>query len=79
MRRRRSSSASLLDDFVRLYAFLSQIVTFTDADLEKSYVYGRAASAEVAGQAGRTAGGNPEEHRHGFLPGPADIVGANQA
>jgi type I restriction enzyme R subunit len=32
---------SLLGDFVRLYAFLSQVVTFTDADLEKLYVYGR--------------------------------------
>jgi hypothetical protein len=32
---------SLLGDFVRLYAFLSQVVTFTDSDLEKLYVYGR--------------------------------------
>lgn len=32
---------SQLGDFVRLYAFLSQIVTFTDPDLEKLYVYGR--------------------------------------
>jgi type I restriction enzyme R subunit len=32
---------SLLGDFVRLYAFLSQVVTFTDADLEKHYVHGR--------------------------------------
>src|SRR5262249_19346981 len=32
---------SLLNDFVRLYAFLSQILTFTDADLEKLYVFGR--------------------------------------
>jgi type I restriction enzyme R subunit len=32
---------SLLGDFVRLYAFLSQVVTFTDADLEKLYLYGR--------------------------------------
>ncbi len=30
-----------LTDFVRLYAFLSQILTFTDADLEKLYVFGR--------------------------------------
>lgn len=32
---------SLLNDYVRLYAFLSQILTFTDADLEKLYVFGR--------------------------------------
>jgi Type I site-specific restriction-modification system, R (restriction) subunit and related helicases len=30
-----------LQDYVRLYAFLSQIITFTDADLEKLYVFGR--------------------------------------
>ena len=30
-----------LNDFVRLYAFLSQIITFTDAELEKLYVFGR--------------------------------------
>ncbi len=30
-----------LDDFVRLYAFLSQVVTFTDPDLEKLYVFSR--------------------------------------
>ena len=28
-------------DYVRLYAFLSQILTFADADLEKLYVFGR--------------------------------------
>lgn len=32
---------SLLNDYVRLYAFLSQILTFADADLEKLYVFGR--------------------------------------
>ncbi|TKS60767.1 MAG: restriction endonuclease subunit R [Nitrospira sp.] len=30
-----------LKDFVSLYAFLSQIITFVDADLEKLYVFGR--------------------------------------
>jgi type I restriction enzyme R subunit len=30
-----------LTDYVRLYAFLSQILTFADADLEKLYVFGR--------------------------------------
>ncbi len=30
-----------LNDYVRLYAFLSQILTFVDSDLEKLYVFGR--------------------------------------
>jgi type I restriction enzyme R subunit len=30
-----------LTDFTRLYAFLSQVVTFADVDLEKLYVFGR--------------------------------------
>jgi len=30
-----------LTDYVRLYAFLSQIITFKDADLEKLYVFAR--------------------------------------
>ena len=30
-----------LRDFVRLYAFLAQVLTFTDADLEKFYVFAR--------------------------------------
>ena len=30
-----------LTDYVRLYAFLSQVITFVDADLEKLYVFGR--------------------------------------
>lgn len=30
-----------LTDYVRLYAFLSQVVTFADADLEKLYVFAR--------------------------------------
>lgn len=32
---------STLSDFVRLYAFLSQIATFADPDLEKLYAFGR--------------------------------------
>ena len=32
---------SYLGDYVRLYAFLSQIITFADADLEKLYQFGR--------------------------------------
>ena len=30
-----------LTDYVRLYAFLAQVLTFTDADLEKLYVFAR--------------------------------------
>ena len=30
-----------LTDYVRLYAFLSQVLTFADADLEKLYVFAR--------------------------------------
>ncbi len=30
-----------LTDYVRLYAFLAQVLTFADADLEKLYVFGR--------------------------------------
>lgn len=32
---------STISDFVRLYAFLSQIATFVDPDLEKLYAFGR--------------------------------------
>jgi type I restriction enzyme, R subunit len=32
---------SQLTDYVRLYAFLSQVLTFADADLEKLYVFAR--------------------------------------
>lgn len=31
----------LLNDYVRLYAFLSQVIPFTDPDLEKLYLYAR--------------------------------------
>lgn len=37
----RQEFRSLLNDYVRLYAFLSQMLSFTDADLEKLYVFGR--------------------------------------
>jgi len=30
-----------LTDYIRLYAFLSQVITFVDPDLEKLYVFGR--------------------------------------
>jgi len=37
----RTDFRSTLSDFVRLYAFLSQIATFADPDLEKLYAFGR--------------------------------------
>ncbi|MCL5960408.1 MAG: type I restriction endonuclease subunit R, partial [Chloroflexi bacterium] len=37
----RAAFRGQLAEYVRLYAFLSQIVTFVDTDLEKLYVYGR--------------------------------------
>ncbi len=37
----RSDFRGHLTDYVRLYAFLSQILTFIDTDLEKLYVFGR--------------------------------------
>src|SRR5439155_18165886 len=37
----RAEFRGALADYVRLYAFLSQILTFTDADLEKLYAFAR--------------------------------------
>lgn len=37
----RADFRGVLDDYVRLYAFLSQVVTFVDPDLEKLYVFCR--------------------------------------
>jgi type I restriction enzyme R subunit len=37
----RADFKGLLNDYTRLYAFLSQIITFVDADLEKLYNFGR--------------------------------------
>jgi len=36
-----ADSRGALGDYVRLYAFLSQLITFVDTDLEKLYVFGR--------------------------------------
>ena len=38
-----------LTDYVRLYAFLSQILTFADVDLEKLYVFARYLRKEIPG------------------------------
>ncbi len=37
----RAGFRGVLQDYVRLYAFLSQVITFVDADLERVYVFGR--------------------------------------
>src|SRR4029078_2079134 len=37
----RQEFRSQLTDYVRLYAFLAQVLTFADADLEKLYVFAR--------------------------------------
>jgi type I restriction enzyme, R subunit len=41
LRDERHDFRSQLTDYVRLYAFLSQVLTFADADLEKLYVFAR--------------------------------------
>ena len=41
-----------LGTFLRLYAFLSQLVTFQDPDLEKLYAYGRLLLAKLPGEGG---------------------------
>jgi len=38
----REDFRSTLQRFIRLYGFLSQVITFTDADLEKMYVFAKA-------------------------------------
>lgn len=42
---------SLLDDYVRVYAFLSQVMPFTDTELETLHVYARALAACLPKQA----------------------------
>ena len=40
-----------LDQFIRAYSFLSQVMPFTDEDLERLYVYGKALAACLPSQA----------------------------
>jgi type I restriction enzyme R subunit len=40
-----------LDQFVRLYSFLSQVVTYTDADLERLYVLAKGMRAKIQADA----------------------------
>ncbi len=43
-----------LSRFVRIYSFLSQIVSFTDTDLERDYLFGKALQAFVRADPGET-------------------------
>jgi type I restriction enzyme, R subunit len=43
-----------LNRFVRIYSFLSQIVTFTDTDLERDYLFGKALLAFIKADPGET-------------------------
>jgi len=45
-----SGFRDLLGRFVSLYGFVAQIVAFTDANLERDYVYARALQARLPGQ-----------------------------
>ena len=45
-----SEFRDLLGRFVSLYGFVAQIVAFTDANLERDYVYARALQARLPGQ-----------------------------
>jgi hypothetical protein len=60
-----------LTDYVRLYAFLAQVLTFADADLEKLYVFARHLRRLLRGP-DRAAPRGAAEHRHGVVPHPAD-------
>ena len=60
-----------LTDYVRLYAFLAQILTFADADLEKLYVFARLLRRYLPARARRAATRDPAKCRHGLLPRPA--------
>ena len=61
-----------LTDYVRLYAFLAQVLTFADADLEKLYVFARHLRRLLPADRERAAARGAAEHRHGVLPHPAD-------
>ena len=43
----RAEFRGYLSDFIRLYAFLSQVIPFTDPDLEKLYVFSRLLSRKL--------------------------------
>ena len=50
---RRESFRSELRNYIRLYAFLSQIISFRDADLERLYLFGRLLLKSLPAEEGR--------------------------
>ena len=59
-------------DYVRLYSFLAQVLTFLDADLEKLYVFARHLRRLLTVEREELPRENSAEHRHGVVPYPAD-------
>ena len=76
----REDFRSALQSFVRLYAYVSQLVTFVDTDLEKTYVYAR--SLNKALDPRENAGlprGHPRFGRPRLVPHPEDVRGRDRA
>ncbi len=48
----RQEYKSLLESFLRMYSFLSQVMPFMDSDLEKFYAYGRLLVTKLQGASG---------------------------
>jgi type I restriction enzyme, R subunit len=44
----------VLRQFVRMYAFLAQVITWADPDMERRYAYARMLSTRIAGERGKT-------------------------
>jgi type I restriction enzyme R subunit len=49
---------AVLKTFVRVYAFLSQIISFSDSELEKLYVFGKNSDAKTPLQEAETSPGS---------------------
>ena len=49
----REDFRSILQGFIRLYGFVSQLITFEDVDLEKLYVYARSLNRKLPKREGR--------------------------
>ena len=60
-------SRKTLGDYVNTYAFLGQLLTFTDPDLEKLFVFAKYLQALSALRAGRAAARRAGEGRHRVL------------
>jgi type I restriction enzyme, R subunit len=44
----------VLRQFVRMYAFLAQVISWADPDMERRYAYARMFSTRIAGDRGKT-------------------------